>query len=164
MDANKGIWKKPLGYDEPKKIKIKVKDTNEKKVLKKESGEYYKRFFNKQFPVAFRRRLVDSSIPIRERIKELYKYLIEKRDHLKKSQKELKSISKMIVDLIHTIKYHDTDIIEALKSNDGLKRLNAFKTTLKERDRFAIELGYIGGFEQVLNDLGISSPTVETDF
>jgi hypothetical protein len=56
--------------------------------------------------------------------------------------------------LIHTIGYHDPVIAKAFKSSNGLERLNAYRKILEERDRFAMELGFNGHFEQVIKDVG----------
>ncbi len=138
VDANHGYWKKVLGY---------------------KGGEDYPQFLDVRFPKLFRLWPSEKHHPVKERAKALYEYLMEERQRLKAAGENTWPISQAIADLIHTIGFGNVIFTEALKSRDGLERLNAFRNILRERDTFAVELGHAGGFDQVLTDLGISSPS-----
>ena len=162
VDANKGYWKKLLGHRELEKFKINFKNKEERKALQNQMKEDFDNVFNEQFPKGLRIELIDKNISAREKTKKLYEYLIKERKRLQKSGKNWRPISQAIVDLIHTIGYHDETILKTLKGNDNandLERLRAFRQILEERDQLAKSLGYNGYFNQVLKDLGVVGPS-----
>ena len=71
----------------------------------------------------------------------------------------VEEISQGIVDLVHSIGFHDSSLLKQLKSSDGMERLIALRQVLSERDSFAMELGFEGHFAQVLKDIEITHPT-----
>ena len=71
----------------------------------------------------------------------------------------VQEIAQGIVDLIHSIGFHDSSLLKQLKSSDGMERLVALRQALSERDSFAMELGFEGHFAQVLKDFETTHPT-----
>lgn len=106
-----------------------------------------------------REKIINKNIPIFERRKLLFRFLQKEYKNLKNQNKNFYPISQAIVDLIHTIGFHDPFIFQDLKSNDGMVRMNAFRRAINERDRFAMELGFKNHFEEVLKTFSISMPT-----
>jgi len=98
--------------------------------------------------------LMDSAKSPNERATVLYHVLSKERDRLSREGKDIRPVSQAIVDLIHTIGYHDPAVAKAFKSSSGMERLNAYRKILDERDRFAMELGFPDHFDQVLRDIG----------
>jgi len=102
---------------------------------------------------------VNQQIPAKQRAQKLYEVLMKERSQLQSQGDNTHPISQAIVDLIHTIGYHEPAVLKGLKNSDGLERLRAFRKILEERDIFAMELGYTNHFDQVLKDFHIHHPT-----
>lgn len=182
IDFNSGYWKKIFQYDENSKIikkpktdlsQLTVKNINKslsreeiKKIKKKQSQDWID-FLNSKLPLELRKELLDSTQPTRVRAKILFQILSTEREQMASlpsaEQKDLRPISQAIIDLIHTIGFHDEILVQGLKSSDGMERLNSYRKILDERDRFAIELGFEDHFAQVIQKIGspfgIQAPT-----
>ncbi|MBS1985029.1 MAG: hypothetical protein JST16_12740, partial [Bdellovibrionales bacterium] len=157
IDANGGFWKKLLQYNEEQIPKTLSKD--EQKLLAAEQKARWSEFLNSQVSPEVRAQIINEKTPIEDRAEVLYHALMKERAALVADNKDVRPISQAIVDLIHTIGYHDASIAKRLKSTDGLVRLEAYQQLLSARDSFAMKLGYEGHFEQVLKDLGVAIPT-----
>ena len=149
VDANRGFWKKVLGYREPEDLRGHPK----------EKREHFARFLDQRFPRNLRSGLANKKTSLKERSKKLYAWLKEERGRLLEAGEDVAPISQAMVDVIHTLGFSDAKTTKALKSSDGLERLNAFRAVLQMRDSFAMELGFDGHFKQALKELGISSPS-----
>lgn len=139
IDANTGYWKKILQFD----------------ILQ---GDFSK-ILNFKLPEAVREKIIKAETPSFERGKLIFQFLQKEYKILKKQNKDVRPISQAIVDLIHTIGFHDPAIIQDLKSADGIVRLNAFRRAIDERDRFAMELGFENHFKEVLKTFHVTLPT-----
>lgn len=139
IDANTGYWKKVLQYDGKK--------------------EDFINFLNQRIPKDLRDKIINSEIVLSERAKILFTFLKNERTVLQKLGKDIRPISQAIVDLFHTIGFHDPKTIEALKNPDGIVGLEAYRHALSERDKFALKLGFDNHFDQVLNDFQVLMPT-----
>ena len=157
-NANKGFWKKVLGYNEPERFKMKPKDKFEKKALRQEAQVDFEHFFDERFPKSLRRHLADKDILIEMRAKSLHEYLVGERKRLRKAGQDTRAVSQTLVDLIHGIAYHDSLVIEGFNSSNGLERLMSLEKVLAERDNFAYKLGYTG-FDDLLKKMNIAEPT-----
>ena len=153
LEANKGYWKKVLQYESPQKFKVVLDDKNARKQLAREADDHFSAYLEKHVLKEFK------SDQMRIRASELHEILIRERAAMKIAGKDTKPISQAIVDLVHTVGYHDPLIQKSLKSTDGMARLSAYRKILDERDRFAMDLGYKNHFKQVLEEGGIPLPT-----
>ena len=149
VDANRGFWKKVLGYREPEDLRGHPQKRR----------EHFARFLDQRFPRDLRSGLANKKTSLKEKSKKLYAYLKEERRRLLEAGGDVAPISQAMVDVIHTLGFGDAKTIKALKSSDGLERLNAFRAVLQTRDSFAMELGFDGHFKHALKELGISSPS-----
>ncbi len=157
IEDNIGYWKKILDYKEPPQFK-QYTDKETKKLLREQSRRHFENYLNTELPVSFRISLVDKVPSINSKSKALYYYLLSKRKHLLERNQNIIPISQAIVDLIHTIGFHNKAFTETLKSGDGLDRIDAFKKILEKREDLAQQLNY-KSFDDVLDFLGIYGPT-----
>ena len=148
VDANLGFWKKVFGYKGPMSVLISPE----------EKQRQYTRFMEQRFPPPLRSYLAQKEIPFSEKHRKLYRHLMRERERLKKERKDVRPISQVIVDLIHTAGYHDKDMVFVLKSGEVRERPGAFRRILQARENLARELGY-SDFEQVLKDLKVAGPS-----
>lgn len=172
IDSNTGYWKKIFQYNDENitnelKIKnsLKTASNAEKSILREEIKSIKKKqnldwleFLNSKLPPELRKELQDSNRSARARATALYKILSTEREKMASADsaelKDLRPISQAIIDLIHTIGFDDSILVQGLKSSDGMERLNSYRKILDERDRFAIELGFEDHFKQVLQKFG----------
>lgn len=161
VDANSGYWKKVLQYDEPAIAKDLPKD--QVKAAREKAKLEFQSFLDQKLPPELRKELLNEKIPVQQRAKNLFDLLNKERKSLKDQNKDARPISQAIVDLVHTIGFHDPVIATNLKSSSGMDRLNAFRKALDERDRFAMELGFEGHFEEMLGRYQVSVPTGVTN-
>lgn len=159
VDANRGYWKKIFQYEEPAQFRVATADKAARKALAKEADAHFDEFLSSRIPKEIREMLANTQTPAKERAKKLYGILMQERSRLKASGQDTRPISQAIVDLIHSIGYHDPAVAKSLKSTDGLERLGAFRKIREEGDTFAMELGYENHFEQVLKDFNTPQPT-----
>jgi hypothetical protein len=174
IEANSGYWKKALQF-EPSQVQPLPKLARD---ASEEEKSHYRELVQKQKEMAqtqwrtlldksisprLRKRLADTQIAPIDRATELFESLKTIRAELASQGKDVKPISQVMIDLIHTIGYHDPATTRALKSNDGLERINAYRKVLQDRDAFAMRLGYEGHFEQAYREIaqpsGILMPT-----
>ena len=166
VDQNKGYWKKILGYQMPEKFKTGPNNNKDHQIdLNKQIREDLDAFLDRRIQPGFRLELTNKNLSITEKSKSLYEYLMKERTRLQKMRKNTKPISQAIIDLMHTIGYHDETILRELKQNpDGPERIKAFRKILKARDEFVEELGYTNSFDQILKTFEIAQPTGIADF
>lgn len=169
IDANSGYWKKVFQFRTQEKATLsRQTQATEKTSLrlqikqqKEEEQIRWNQFLEEKIPYALREKLSDQSQPPKERAEILFRVLYSEWKHLISRPDidvtSIRPISQAIIDLIHTIAYHDPLLIRALKSPNGMTRLNTYRKILDERDRFAMELGFPGHFKQVLTEIGLPS-------
>lgn len=165
VDANSGYWKKLFQFPEldqgPADSLPRDASAEEKAAFRKKNSEkkksaslQWESFLKAKMSSEFRMRLLDSKRNIYDRANELYWLLSHERGEMLARGLDIRPISQAMIDLVHTMGYHDSLILKALKSEDGLERLGAYRKILDERDRFAIYLGYKDHFEQILREMG----------
>lgn len=139
IDANLGYWKTILQYEG--------------------SNSEFLHFLDQQIPRGFREKLAKKQISVMDGSTLLFSYLKKEHERLKNEGKDVRPISQAIVDLIHGIGFQQPDILNDLKSSDGMISLQAFRRAMDKRDQFAISLGFEDHFNQVLRDYQIAMPT-----
>lgn len=72
--------------------------------------------------------------------------------------KDVRAISQVIANVIHTVGYLDGEILHDLGSSDGRQVLSGFRHVLDARDQLAMLLGFDDHFSGVLKALGVSQP------
>ena len=157
MESNIALWKKILQYEESEAFQVQGKNKDEKKALKKQAREHFNAYF--EHFISFQEISNHSERTVKERVVVLYKKLLAIHKELTKAQKNTLPIRQAMVDLVHTIGFHDSYLLKILKEGDALEKVQAFKKTLEKRDVFAQELGYENGFEGVLEKWNIVLPT-----
>lgn len=90
-----------------------------------------------------------------ERVKAAFLILSSLRSQNEKS----KSVSQAMADLVFLASFQSKDHIRALKSGDGLQRLEAIGAILAEVDGLAYSLGLPGHFEGLLSHVSIDRPS-----
>ena len=159
VEANQGYWNRVLGYHKPEKYKVLPEERGARRELQKDARGHASSFFNERFPAELREFLKDKKTPIKERSTRLYEFMALERAQMMERGEDVQKISQAIVDLIHSIGYHDPSLQKELKSTDGMERLRAFRKLLAERDSYAMELEFEGHFAQVLRGFDIAFPT-----
>lgn len=187
VEANSGYWKKVLQYDETQELselkkieRLSSDSTPEQKAafrqmmkdLKEKLKTRWMEFLDHKIPSAVRSKLLDQNRTMQERAAELYGILKTERDRMIASQSELqgshlgpeiRAISQAIVDLIHMMGFQDLMVSKGIKSNNGMERLSAYRQALEDRNRFARQLGFQQGFEQVMREIarpaGVTLPS-----
>ena len=159
VDANQGYWKNLLGYSTPGEFRVAPEDKIARKEWQKEAKEHASAFLNEKFPRELREFAGDKKRPVKERATKLFQFMVEARQQMLNRGEEVQEIAQGIVDLIHSIGFHDASLLKQLKSSDGMERLVALRQVLSERDSFAMELGFEGHFAQVLKDFKTTHPT-----
>ena len=157
MESNIVLWRKILQYEESEAFQVQGKTRDEKKALKKQAREHFNAYFE-DF-IGFQEISNHSERTVKERVVVLYKKLLAIHEELTKAQKNTLPIRQAMVDLVHTIGFHDSYLLKILKEGDALEKVQAFKKALEKRDVFAQELGYENGFEGVLEKWNIVLPT-----
>lgn len=174
VEANSGYWKKIFNYDDSrilrefKKIQQIPKDATpseksmfriKSKKLKEQLKNDWIQFLDAKISPQLRVELLDSTLSPADRAKSLYRVLSLERERMKqlemREENDIRAISQAMIDLVHTIGFHDPWINQALKSNNGVERINAYRKILEERDRLAQELGFAGKFDQLLSEIGL---------
>ena len=84
--------------------------------------------------------------------------LTRRMKELQAQGKDVRAISQVIANVIHTVGYLDGDILHDLGSSDGRQVLSGFRHVLDSRDRLAMLLGYEDHFAGALKSLGVSQP------
>lgn len=175
VEANSGYWKKVFNYDDSKILRefkkieqIPQNATPEEKAIFREKSKKLKeqikndwiQFLDSKLSSQLRVELLDSSLSPVERAKSLYRVLSFERERMKQRgitiENDIRAISQAIIDLIHTVGFHDPWVNQALKSNNGVERIHAYRKVLEDRDRLAHDLGFSGKFDQVLSEIGHS--------
>ena len=159
VDANQGYWKSLLGYVTPEEFRVAPKDKIARKEWKNQATEHARAFLNKKYPHQLREFVGDKNRPIKERATKLFQFMVAEREQMLDRGEGVEEISQGIVDMVHSIGFHDSSLLKQLKSSDGMERLIALRRVLSERDSFAMELGFEGHFAQVLKDIEITHPT-----
>jgi hypothetical protein len=165
VEANSGLWKKVLQYEEPKFPKAeplsrdaapeqKQAYREKAKKQKEKLQAHWSSFLDERLGPELRSQLSDEKVSGEDRAKLLFEVLKKQRKEIAAQKKDIKPVSQAMIDLIHTIGYHDPVIARAWKSPDGMERIRAYKRVLAERDLFAMSLGFEGHFEQVLREIG----------
>ncbi len=158
IDANVGVWKKLLGYEDKVVIGKRIpKDERER--LQKQSEEEWEEFLESKIPRTTRAVLADSSKNVIERSKILFVILKSERERIIVEKGDVRAISLAMVDLVHTVGFHDASIVSRFKSTSGLERISAFRQAMDQRDSLAMLLGYSDHFLQLLKELKVSAPT-----
>ena len=158
VDANQGYWKKVLGYTAPERFATKEKDKQERNDLRKKTREHFASFFDERFPRNLRGQLKDKNIPVETRVAILYEYLMNERMQLLREGKATRAVSQAIVDLVYTHGYHDPLLLQGLKSDDALTRIESFRMILKSAESFAMRLGY-KNFDDLIKTMQVLEPT-----
>ncbi len=148
VDANLGFWKKVLGYEGPMSA---LKNREEKR-------QHFMKFLEQRFPSPLRSLIAQKDVSFSLKARRLYRHLLRERQRLQNEEKDVRLISQLIVDLIHTAGYHQRELVGMIKNGDGMERLSAFRKILQVREELAGELGH-ANFEQVLKDLGVAGPS-----
>jgi len=159
IDANLGYWKKILQYEDHEIVVAKPQSKEEQKQARKLENERFINYLNKIISPETRASIADSKVDAKGRARILYKVLTSQRDILKAQNKDTRPISQSIVDLIHTIGFHDPVVQRDLKSANGMDRINAIRRVLSERDSFAMELGFKNHFEEMKNYFAVNLPS-----
>ena len=163
IEANLGYWRRALDWSDPQAAVAQGKESSKEEKRKNAAAEK-QRFLShldSVIPQEIRQTLADpkSQMGIQDKAQTLFQRLADQRAKMLAAEQDVTAISRAMVDLVHTIGFHDKEIQTALKSEDGLKRIAALRRAMDERDRFAMALGFEGHFEQVLKDLKVATPT-----
>jgi len=158
IEANLGYWKRALNWEEaPQPPNL---DGKQKKEWSKQEKEKFIAYLDQVIPAELREALKNTPTHHLElRAGQLFRSLSDQRQKMLAAHKDVGPISRAMVDLVHTIGFHDKEIQAGLKSEDGLKRVAALRRALDARDQFAMSLGYPGYFEEVLKKLGVPAPS-----
>ncbi|MEO5968721.1 MAG: formylglycine-generating enzyme family protein [Bdellovibrionia bacterium] len=154
IDITPKLWKKIFQYEDSP-----LDQTLSKKEARKQASEEWREYLETKISTSFKIKLLDSSIPIKERTYALVRILSAEREVLKSNGKDFGPISRAIIDLIHTLGYQDLQLQVEFKSENGIELIQAFRKVLETREQFALELGFENGFRAVLKDLGVPAPT-----
>ena len=159
VNANQGYWKKVLGYQAPEELRVKPRDKAERKLWQQKNREHLRAFLDERFLKELRDFLEDQNLPVKKRASRLYEYMLEQREKMLSRGEDVRALSQALVNLVHSIGFFDKGLQRELKSKDGKERLLAFRKILNERDSFAMELGFEGHFEEVLETFSVPFPT-----
>ena len=140
IEAHLNVWKKWLSFNEGNNLQFK---------------EYLNSFLNEKD----RSFLADSSKNYRERAVFLYRALNQIREDMLKANKDVQTISQIMLDLVHTAGFGNTYYNYLIKSKNAKKQLEGLHRILDERDSMAIELGFEGHFTQLQKNLGVKHPS-----
>lgn len=167
IDANSGYWKKVFQYEGLKIESLPHDLTPEQKNAFRDKNQRVKledqfrwiKFLDSKIRPELRKRILDLTIATEVRATILFEILSQHRQNLSEKfpgdLKKLRPVSQAMIDLIHTIGYHDPEVIQALKDQDGVKRIQAYRKILDERDRFAMDLGFSHHFNEVIQKIGL---------
>lgn len=175
IDANSGYWKKVFQYDESdllSQLKEIEKFSNDRSLAEKGSYRLKSRelkvrmknrwmaFLDSKIAPELRSHVSNPQYTAKDRSILLFRLLLEERNRMvgiasKKAENslDLRPISQAMIDLVHTIGYHDSLTLNALKGKNGMERLIAYRKILADRDRFALELGFKGKFDEMMEKL-----------
>ena len=130
---------------------------------------------NEEFTPDFSRRLIYRLIPqdVRDEIASrkkdyrtktirLFKVLDNLRLALLRNGRPHQPIAQVMVDLVHAVGFANPHTNELLRSKDGLERIRGLTLVFDERDAVAMELGFAGHFDELMQSLGIVRPQIHT--
>jgi hypothetical protein len=128
IDANGGYWQTLLQYEAPDHGGILIGKKLKRGIAKVSWTE----FLNQHIKPEMRAQIADPNLSGPERAKLLYGLLTQEKAAMLKRGQDIRPLSQAIVDLVHTVGFHDPEVLEGLKSKDGLARIEAL---LEERER-----------------------------
>ena len=97
-------------------------------------------FISQHIPGDTQAKLKDKNLPAVERAEILYRVLKSERAKLKKSGGDAGPITQAMVDLLHSAGLADPSIAEGLKSQDGMRRIEAYRDARIARDNLTQKL------------------------
>ncbi len=105
-----------------------------------------------------RRILVDDSNSPGIRARLLFEILTKRRHELLKQGKDVRAISRVMVNVVHTVAYLDPRVLKRLNSDEGRVVNEGLRKVLEVRDELAMVLGFPDHFPEVLRTLGVDNP------
>ena len=105
-----------------------------------------------------RRILVDDANSPGIRARLLFEILSKRRHELLKEGKDVRAISRVMVNVVHTVAYLDPRVLKRLKSDEGRTVNEGLRRVLELRDELAMVLGFPDHFPEVLRSLGVDNP------
>jgi hypothetical protein len=147
VEANERDWEKIFGFQAEK--------------------ETWAGFLDERLPPASREKLKDKNLSAEEKAQLLYPVLKRERERLQSSGKSTRPITQAMIDLLHSVGFSDPAIAEDLKSQDGMKRLEAYGKALEARNEMSKSLELGKPFTDLLQEIGksdqVSLPTGVTN-
>jgi hypothetical protein len=124
IEANLGYWKRLLNWEEAKAPENLTKD--QKKEYAKTEKERFLKFVDSVITGNLRSKLADpkSTLSLEEKAKHLFQNLKAQREKFIAEGKDTHQIARAMVDLVHTIGFHNKEIQADLKTRKPFK--NAF--------------------------------------
>jgi formylglycine-generating enzyme required for sulfatase activity len=160
ITANLGYWKKILNYMEPipppHLTKTEVKNFENQSRLNFENELH--RVIS-QSNQNFLEDLNNENIDYQNKTKALFKTLQSLESQLKQKGSDTRALHQAMVDLVNIVGFSNPTTILLLKSINGLDKIEGLKKVLDERDAIAMDLGYEGHFEELIQSLEVSFPT-----
>lgn len=169
IEANTGFWKKVLQYTDVEFKEQLARDATDEqkktfreksKLFKKELIEKWQSFLDSKLPPSLRSELLNSTDSPTKGALALYNILHSERERMIEAGYEIRPISQAMIDLVHTIGYFNSVTALALKSQNGMERIEGYRKILNERDLFAMELGYADHFDQLMNEIGVPAGVI----
>ena len=147
IEANQGDWQKILGFQG--------------------NQDAWQLFLDQHVSADLREKLKDKGLSARKKAELLYPILQAERDRLRGLGRKTRSITQAMIDLLHSVGFDDRSIAADLKSDDGMKRIEAYKKALDARDVLSMELESGKHFDEAKKDIGridqVTVPTGVTD-
>lgn len=108
-------------------------------------------FISQHIPEDVQGKLSDKNLSAAEKAEILYKVLKSVRGKLKKRGGDAGPITQAMIDLLHSAAFADPSIAEGLKSQDGMRRIEAYRDARIARDNLTQRLEG-KHFEELIND------------
>lgn len=160
VEANLGFWKKMVGYEDPFQPENLSKEA--RKRFQEQLKVRFMRYLDRIISEENRELLKNEKTDYRLKTKTLFSILKRMSDHMDKRGQGNRSLRQAMVDLVATTGFNNQATQALLKSKNALERIEGLKKISDERDSMAMELGYAGHFDELLEELKIESPTLSS--
>ena len=111
-----------MGYVAPEEFRVAPEDKIARKEWKNQATKHARAFLNKKFPHQLREFVGDKNRPIKERATKLFQFMVAEREQMLDRGEGVEEISQGIVDMVHSIGFHDSSLLKQLKSSDGMEK------------------------------------------
>lgn len=157
IEANFGFWKKLVYYEDPPMPENLTKDQRRK--FQEQQNSRFLRYFDRIISKKNRILLKSETTDYRLKIKTLYKVLNRISNHMEKRGRDNRLLRQSMVDLVATTGFNNRATQDLLKRKNALDKIEGLKKILNERDDMAVDLGFVGRFDELLEVLRIDSPS-----